>query len=88
MLPTLQRVAGAENVRVTSLQTGAEDFSYYTRRAPSLFFFVGITPPGQDPATAPDNHSPLFYVDEAGLKTGMRALLAVAVDYLQNPPKP
>jgi len=51
---------------------------------PSLFFWVGITPPDRDPATVAFNHSPLFYVDEAGMAVGTRAMLAVATDYLQR----
>ncbi len=83
-LPALERAAGKKNVRTISLQTTAEDFSYYGQHAPSLFFWVGVTPPDRDAATVPFNHSPLFYVDEAGLITGVRALLAVGVDYLQS----
>jgi len=83
-LPSLERVAGKGNVRVISLQTTAEDFSYYGLFAPSLFFWVGITPPDRDAEKVPYNHSPLFYVDEAGIGVGMRALLAVATDYLQR----
>jgi amidohydrolase len=82
-LPSLQRVAGKENVRMISLQTTAEDFSFYGANTPSLFFWVGITPPDRDPAKVPFNHSPQFYVDEAGLELGTRAMLAVATDYLQ-----
>jgi len=84
MLPSLQRVAGKQNVRTIGLQTTAEDFAFYGAQVPSLFFWVGITPPDRDPATAPFNHSPLFFVDESGMNLGMRALLAVAVDYLQS----
>lgn len=83
-LPSLERVVGKDNVRTISLQTTAEDFSFYGQQAPSLFFWVGITPSDRDPVTAAFNHSPLFYVDEAGLITGVRALLAVGVDYLQK----
>ena len=83
-LPSLERVAGKGNVRTISLQTTAEDFSFYGQRVPALFFWVGITPPDRDPATAPFNHSPLFYVDETGMAVGMKAMLAVAVDYLQR----
>jgi amidohydrolase len=83
-LPSLERVAGKGNVRIISLQTTAEDFSFYGQRVPALFFWVGITPPDRDPATAAFNHSPLFYVDEAGMAVGMKAMLAVAVDYLQS----
>lgn len=84
-LPSLERVAGKDNVRTISLQTTAEDFSFYGQNVPALFFWVGITPPDRDPATAAFNHSPLFYVDEAGMSVGMRAMLAVATDYLQRP---
>jgi hypothetical protein len=30
----------------------------------------------------PENHSPLFYIDEKAIPVATRALLAVAVDYL------
>ena len=83
-LPSLQRVAGADNVRTISLQTTAEDFSYFGQEIPSLYFWLGVTPADRDPATAPFNHSPLFYMDEAALSVGVRALLAVASDYLQQ----
>lgn len=83
-LPSLRRVAGADRVKVYPLQTGAEDFSYYAREVPGFFFFVGVTPKGTDPQTAPSNHSPLFYIDEPALAVGTRALAAVAVDYLMG----
>ena len=85
MLPTLERTAGKDKVRMITLQTTAEDFSFYGQHAPSLFFWVGITPPGKDPQTAAFNHSPLFYVDESGMTLGMRAMLALATDFLQGP---
>jgi len=84
-LPALEAVVGKDNVRLISLQTTAEDFSFYGRRVPSLFFWVGITPPDRDPATAAFNHSPLFYLDESGMAVGMRAMLSVATRYLQAP---
>jgi len=87
-LPSLERVAGKNGVRTIGLQTTAEDFAHYARRVPSFFFWVGVTPPSRDPATAAFNHSPLFFVDEAGLAVGLRALLAVAVDELERPPAP
>jgi amidohydrolase len=84
VLPTLERTVGKDNVRTISLQTTAEDFSFYGQQVPAFFFWVGITPPERDPATAAFNHSPLFYVDESGMAVGMRAMLAVATDYLQG----
>jgi amidohydrolase len=86
MLPSLQAVAGTANVVEPPLQMGAEDFSFYAQRVPAMFFFVGATAPGIDPATAPSNHSPKFALDESSLDLGLRALLQVTLDYLHAPP--
>ena len=48
---------------------------------PGLFFWVGVTPPGEDPARAAPNHSPRLRVDEAGLLPGLRAMLHLVADY-------
>jgi amidohydrolase len=84
VLPTLKRVAGEDNVKPLSLITGAEDFAFYAQKVPSVFFFVGATPPDKDPRTAPSNHSDYFYVDERSLPLGLRALTEIAVDYLES----
>jgi amidohydrolase len=82
MLPTLEHVAGRTHVRHMPKVAGSEDFSFYQHVVPGLFFFVGITPPAHDTKTAPPNHSPLFFIDEAGLPLGVRALAQLAVDWL------
>jgi amidohydrolase len=87
MRPTLERVAGADHVVPLPYSMISEDFSRYGSQAPLLFLWVGITPPGTDPLAAPANHSPKFYVDEAGLPLGLRAMLALTVDYLQGAAK-
>lgn len=84
MRPSLEKVAGAENVVEMPLVMGSEDFSYYAKQAPGLFFFVGSTPKGQDASKAPSNHSPEFFLDESALALGTRAMLQVALDYLQD----
>jgi amidohydrolase len=80
MSPTLQRVAGEANVRNAQKQTGAEDFSFYQKKIPGMFFFLGITPK-ESLATAAANHSPQFYIDEPGLIVGVRALANLVFDY-------
>ena len=80
MSPTLQRVAGSENVSTAQKQTGAEDFSFYQKKIPGMFFFLGITPK-ENLAMAAANHSPQFYVDEQGLIVGVRALVNLVFDY-------
>jgi metal-dependent amidase/aminoacylase/carboxypeptidase family protein len=81
-LPVFERLVGKDKVRQLSLQTTAEDFSFFGQQVPSLFFWIGTTPPDRDPQTAAFNHSPLFYFDEAGMITGVRALLALTTEYL------
>jgi amidohydrolase len=83
MLPTLQRAAGAENVRVGPLTGTAEDFAYYQQKVPGLFFFLGVTPRDQDHTKAPQNHSPLFFADESALPVGVRVMSSLAVDFLR-----
>lgn len=82
VLPSLSKAQGVDEVREMSLIMGAEDFSLYAQQVPGFFFFVGITPRGEDAAAAPANHSPLFFIDEESLRIGTRAMLQVAVDYL------
>ena len=84
VLPSLRKAAGDGNVVEMTLTTGAEDFAYYANEVPGFFYFVGATPKGQDPNTAPSNHSPQFFLDESALPLGTRTLLQVAVDYLDK----
>ncbi len=83
MVPTLQRVAG-DGLEWVNKVTGAEDFSFFQRIVPGLFIFLGVTPPGQDPAKAPSNHSPKFYADERAFVLGMRSLAHLTCDYLES----
>ncbi|MFO1407992.1 MAG: amidohydrolase [Steroidobacteraceae bacterium] len=84
MLPSLERAAGPGNVIEVPYVTGAEDFSFLGEKVPALFFFLGITPRGQDAAKAPSNHSPRFYIDESGLELGLRSMIGLTVDYMQH----
>jgi amidohydrolase len=81
MLPSLAKVVGADKVNEIGLVMGAEDFSYYAREVPSLFFFVGSTPRDVALADAPSNHSPHFFLDEEALGVGLRATLQLVADY-------
>ena len=84
ILPTLQRVVGAEHVKETNVITASEDYSFFAQKIPSVFFFVGITPPDQDPLLAPSNHSDFFYLDERGIPVAMHAMIQVVLDYLES----
>jgi amidohydrolase len=75
---------GAERVTETRPVMGAEDFSILARVVPGMFFFLGVTPPDENPREAPANHSPLFHIHEPALKYGVRALAYLAIDYLRR----
>lgn len=81
MAPTIARVTGG-HVNPNGAWTPSEDFSEYTRDIPGLFVFLGVNAPGVPAEDAAPNHSPLFYVNEAALPTGVRALVSLATDYL------
>lgn len=78
MRPSLEKVVGAANVVDRGLSMGSEDFSYYAREVPGMFFNVGV----QDPDRPGGGHTPDFYLNEAGLDIGLRAMLQVTLDFL------
>ena len=86
MAATLERVAPGRAGEMRKV-TGAEDFAYFQHKVPGFFFFLGVTPK-ERAVSVESNHSPRFYVDEAALPTGVRALLHLTVDYLTSAPPP
>ena len=88
MVPSLQKAAGTENVLRINAVTGAEDFAFFQKKVPGLFFFVGAMPPDQDPNKVPAHHTPDFMIDERGMLTGLKAMLNVTLDYMSMPSMP
>ncbi|MEQ8421944.1 MAG: amidohydrolase [Arenibacter algicola] len=82
MLPTLNRVAGKENVQIQKAVTGGEDFSYFQNEVPGFFFFLGGMTPGNT-ASFP-HHTPDFSIDENGMILGVKALTEMSLDFLNN----
>ncbi|MDX1654571.1 MAG: amidohydrolase [Candidatus Competibacteraceae bacterium] len=82
MVPTLQRVAGAANVKEALPITPSEDFAFFSERIPGFYIFLGVNKPGVEQA-APV-HNPNFFVNEDVLALGVRALSAMALDYLRG----
>jgi amidohydrolase len=81
---SLEQALGASRVVEAQRWTASEDFPQLGLAvpAPSVYFFVGATPAGTDPATAPGNHSPRFFLDEGALATGSAAMLQAGLDFL------
>ncbi|MDT0268271.1 M20 family metallopeptidase [Streptomyces sp. DSM 44915] len=59
--------------------TGAEDFSRVIEEVPGAMIFLGATPEGLAPETAPTNHSPLAAFDESVLARGAALYAELAV---------
>jgi amidohydrolase len=80
MLPTLVRLFGQDNVQPISLQLVADDFSYFSKKIPGFYFFLGVKTPGPQPAQP--LHSPTFNVDERSLSLGIKAMCHLLLDCL------
>jgi amidohydrolase len=77
----MRRVLGANQVRMSRPVMGAEDFSFFANEVPGFYFSYGVNAPGV--ADAASNHSPLFFVHEPTMETGLRGLLAVTLDRVE-----
>lgn len=84
MLPTLNEVAGEDHVILSDAITGAEDFSFFSNEVPGFYYFVGGMPKGMNPEDAAPHHTPDFYVEESGMKLGVKSLATLAVDYMMK----
>jgi len=82
MIPSFIKAAGVDNVVETEAVTGAEDFSFFAEKVPSLFFFIGGMEKGKDAKKAFPHHTPDFYIDESGMKTGIKAFCHLVLDYM------
>ncbi|WP_408016824.1 amidohydrolase [Sediminicola luteus] len=85
MLPTMEKVAGAENVLPQKAVTGAEDFSYFQKVVPGFYFFLGGMTPGNKDAFP--HHTPDFKIDDSGLLLGVKTLTQMSLDYLNTAAK-
>ncbi len=82
MIPSLEKAAGKENVKVIKAITGAEDFSFFQKEVPGLYFFLGGKTPGSKEAFP--HHTPDFYIDEDGMLLGVKTFIQLTMDYLEN----
>ena len=80
MVPSLARATHG-NIGQRDWVTGSEDFSYFGTKAPAFFFYFGGMPKGNDPAKAPDHHTPDFIIDDSMLNVGVKAFCNLVFDY-------
>jgi len=82
MTPTLTKLLGKDRLVAWKPQMIAEDFAFLARKAPGLYFFLGVKNPAQ-PTMAP-LHSPGFSPDERAIPLGIRILSHLLLDALET----
>lgn len=75
----MERTFGSDRLESFPEPTmGSEDFSYYGERIPACFYALGLQAEGESPV--PPLHSPYFDFDDRALATGIRAMVALALE--------
>jgi amidohydrolase len=75
------QLVGTEKIKAFGLRMSSEDFSFFTEKYPSLYYRVGIKPPGQPMKML---HTPDFDIDEQALVTGCANLTWLAISLSQK----
>ena len=83
-MEVLEKVAGPDKVKELKPITGAEDFSYIANEVPGFYISLGGKPPGTPDDQVATHHTPDFYIDESGFDNGVKAMAAMAWQYMLN----
>jgi amidohydrolase len=78
-----KRTFGADRTTISEKHMGAEDFSFFAERVPATYFVLGSN---GGPSTSFPHHHGRFDIDEAALETGVRMMLALALDAPEHAP--
>jgi len=78
----LSKVFGSENIVEQNVTMGAEDFSFYSLKAPSLFIVLGIK--NEEKGIVYPHHHPKFDVDEDVLWMGAAIYSLLAYKFLEG----
>jgi len=80
-----REVLGKNNVSTEDPPSmGAEDFSFYSQKVPSVMFRLGIRPDGME--TYPALHNPRFNFSDEALPVGIRMFCELTHRFLSKPP--
>ncbi len=70
-----------ESIVITEPLPPSEDFAYYAKERPSMFFYVGASPENGE---VYPHHNPKFDINEKSLIISAKAMGAIVIDYLAN----
>lgn len=77
-----KEVVGEENVKITPMSTGTEDFAYVSQKVPSLMLNIGAG--SIEEGYEYGNHHPKFNIDENVLHKGTALYANIATRYLEK----
>lgn len=78
-----QVCTGEALVELDAPSMGAEDFSYYLKRVPGTFFFLGHSA-SWVPSSSKPLHHPSFDFNDEALRTGVKIFVHLALNYILN----
>jgi amidohydrolase len=84
VISSFEKAAGKENVIVIKAITGAEDFSFFQKEIPGVYFFLGGKPVATAKSEAAPHHTPDFFIDESGILLGVKTFVQMSFDYLNQ----
>jgi amidohydrolase len=80
ILPAVERALGGKQfIKEVLPEMGGEDFSHFSRLAPSVMLWLGVVPADVESTQV---HSPTFIADEGSIPVGVKVMSAVIIDYL------
>ena len=81
LVPALEAVFGRENVVEVDALLGGEDFAFFSRKVPSMFYFIGARDTAADAFFV---HHPKVIVNEECIKFGSSFLAKGALELLKH----
>jgi amidohydrolase len=85
LIPSIERAAGPGNVdRDARAALTSEDFSYYLKDIPGVYWLLGTGRMSVAKDQRPPNHSPYYDIDEEAMEVGVRTHVTMALDYLSG----
>lgn len=77
-------IPGVNEVLITEPLPPSEDFAYYAKERPSMFFYVGAAPENGE---IYPHHNPKFDINEDSLMISAKAMGSIVLDYLTGEEK-
>ncbi len=82
VLPSLRLTLGPENVVPVAPVMGGEDFSYFQKVVPGVYYWLGVR--NEKRGITGGLHTPEYDADEASLVVGVKAMTNLVLDFLEG----